>query len=83
MVGPLSFLISSVFGIYLYIWILSEIYLNGHIPHLGKFISIAAVYEIFNILGNWFFISQYLRTSKILPIQFTEARLEWVLKDNE
>ena len=43
----------------------------------------AAADDIFNLLGNWFFISQYLRTSMTLPKLLNEARLEWVLKDTQ
>ena len=36
-----------------------------------------------NLMGHWYFATQYLKTCLTLPRLLTEAKLEWVLEDSE
>ena len=45
--------------------------------------SLMAISNMFNLLGHWFFATQYLKTCLILPKLLIEAKLEWVLGDSE
>ena len=43
--------------------------------------DILATIYVLNVLGHWFFATQYLKTSLVMPRLMIEAKLEWVLED--
>ena len=79
---PVCFLIADTCGIYLDLIILINGFdLGSELPLY--LINVGAFAHMFNLMGHWFFATQYLQTCLILPRLLIESKLEWVLEDSE